>query len=492
MAPKLSIGLISTRNGIRLFLSQLLDLLGHPVFLLLELVYGQLVGSSGSFSCHGFLPQAVSPLPHPMCLSLSCFTSISLTIRYLGTELHSLSSLQTTTATMEKETSQQPPPISHAPDDSRAHYRVDEDIEFVGQILATRPPRRPRTGFNPGLDYLIMVLRRIYAHMMLGRDNLAGSDWVKRAEEENPILRHAWHMFGTSVEELQRASQARHGLLKSLREIDGLDITSFEELHTCDLMCRPFWSQSDFSLYDPRHSLDPFELDELKENEIAHVSLLRLNRHENPGQTLRALVDKSYGIFDIDGRSFLYSPHMPLIVRLEYTPESDPSTRLSFDSLRVLDLPEWTLCTVNGRHRFRTSGRNTYALIAAVRKRDAAMPQDSVQTFNIDGSDIIPEYRTHCTRKDAWSVEDATPATLVLFFGLVPGGVAMDTKPTRRRVNPETEKLAEEALPRYIAPLSEPDRHPNKSTESLKPESPRQFVLPLRQSRASPSRGEGV
>ncbi|KAH7258735.1 hypothetical protein B0J15DRAFT_368316, partial [Fusarium solani] len=221
--------------------------------------------------------------------------------------------------------------------DIRAHYRVDEDIEFVGQILVTRPPRCPRTGLNPGLDCLIVVLRRIYAHIMLGRYNLAGSDWVKKAEEENPILRHAWHMFGTSVEELQRASQARHDVLKALREIDGLDITSFNEMHTCDLMCRTFWSQHDFSLYDPRHSLDPFELDEWKENEIAHVSLLRLNRQENPGQTLQALVDKSYGIFDIDGRSFLYGPHMPLIVRLEYTP--DASTRLSFDDLRVLGLP---------------------------------------------------------------------------------------------------------------------------------------------------------
>ncbi|KAF4472485.1 hypothetical protein FALBO_610 [Fusarium albosuccineum] len=302
--------------------------------------------------------------------------------------------------------------------DIRDHYDVfGRDAAAVASLLESLSimdglkPRGPT-----GLNCLIMMLQRIYSHAMLGPDGLAKKDWFKVAEDNNPILSHAWHMFGQTRKARRTAGEARRELFESLVNTVDLANASFNELCRSELMNRTFWSQDDFRLYQPLYNMTTHKVDDLDRGKLAEASLLHLDRMNDPKLTLQNVADNAFGIFRTDGARRMFKPHKPVVVRVLYSPEKDPRHRLSVDSLHRFQLPYWRWCeSSDGTGLYDTSGRNDYALIAVVRERLDEKDHDGIRTCALGGTIMSPRYDP---TPGLWSLEDTIPRTYMLFFGL--------------------------------------------------------------------------
>ncbi|KAJ3544891.1 hypothetical protein NM208_g2796 [Fusarium decemcellulare] len=278
---------------------------------------------------------------------------------------------------------------------------------------------------HTGIECLIMVLQRIYSHGMLGPQGLAKRDWFKPAEDNNPILSHAWHMFDQTKKARRRAGQARRELFQSLMNTVDLANASFNELCRSELMNRTFWSQDDFRLYQPLYNMTTHKVDDLDPGKLAEASLLHLDRMKDPKLTLQTVADDAFGIFTSDGARRMFKPHKPFIVRVLYRPEKDPRHRLSFDSLRRFQLPYWRWCeSRDGTGLYDTSGRNDYSLIAVVRERVDEKDYDAISTYALRVTTMSPRFRS---TPDSWSLEDTIPRSYMLFFGLCEDVVLKET-----------------------------------------------------------------
>ncbi|KIL89034.1 hypothetical protein FAVG1_07428 [Fusarium avenaceum] len=282
--------------------------------------------------------------------------------------------------------SQPPNTIVMNPGDIRLGSPRPSD-ERIRSYLLSRPPLYQSFDETSGIDCLTMVLRRLHAHTMLGSHGFLGLRSFQDAEQDNATIRHSWQKFGTEHQERHDATNSWK-MLKIELGRHGLRANSpFGDLCNSALMNKTYWSQNEMRLLDA--------------------------------------VDRSFGIFEREGKPTLHRPARPYIFRVLYNPGSQQ--RLLFQELRGLILPFWTE-TGDRNDPFDKSGTAPYVLLAVVRIREKLIDQDYTRMYACQGSEIVCRYEPpHFLRTD-WSVGDADNNMYMLFYGVE--GVAPFGDPT--------------------------------------------------------------
>ena len=182
--------------------------------------------------------------------------------------------------------------------DIRDHYDIQDSYgaKVAHKILTVHPPQL--CSGSTGIDSLTTVLRRVYAHAMIGPDGLAQTQWVKDAEQNNPILAYAWTLMGNTEEDATAAQLVRARTIQSMGGIAGTDDPSFKELCTSDMMNRTFWSQRHFCLCYPVYSWMTYNILEQSPSVKATESIIMMDRIESPEITLQEAVDSKFGDFN--------------------------------------------------------------------------------------------------------------------------------------------------------------------------------------------------
>ncbi|RKL47055.1 hypothetical protein BFJ72_g2792 [Fusarium proliferatum] len=299
------------------------------------------------------------------------------------------------------------------------NYIRDDDlhgpnIDVIAAILEGRPPHFEPQDARSGFDCLIVVLRRIYSHVML--DLVPLPAWKGASEEENPILRLAWHLFGDEQTQREDAKRARHEVFGILDKKRISHKSSFEQLCTSSLMNKTFWSQDEFRLTDILYCIDTGAVADGSHDDIARTGLLELNHVETPGRTLQEVVDNSFGVITHKEKQILSRPNDPWVVRVVYTPDSNVSNRFDLKDLRTLHLPIWEQDEEDPDISYVIVGKNEYFLLAVVRLRDDRHPVEYVRTYGIHGSNIVGERQPPSIFNNEWSVRDGH-GKYMLFYG---------------------------------------------------------------------------
>ncbi|KAF5543370.1 hypothetical protein FNAPI_9692 [Fusarium napiforme] len=300
--------------------------------------------------------------------------------------------------------------------DIRTHYNIQgRDADIVASILETRHQSVKKKAMSPGLDCLVVVLRRIYSHVMLSRG--VSLDWIEASEAKNPVLRHAWHMFGDGQGEVQEAANDRQEVQKALLDLGFSQVPSFEDLCNSSLMNETFWSQDVFRLTDVLYYTATLKEADGSADEIARASLLELNQVENPGLSLQEIVDRSFGYITWKEQEVLSRPNRAWIVRVLYQPGNDDTARLDINGLRTLHLPIWEQNMNEMDSCFHEVGKAEYSILAVVRLKTDGHPEEYVRTYKGHGANILPSREPESYVNHKWSIKDA-PGKYMLFYGL--------------------------------------------------------------------------
>ncbi|RSL45933.1 hypothetical protein CEP51_016013 [Fusarium floridanum] len=251
---------------------------------------------------------------------------------------------------------------------------------------------------------------------MLGPDGLATKEWFSPAESENPILTHAWHMFGQGGEGERRALKAKTALLESLQGIGMTGAEPFCDLDRSVLMARTFWGQDEMALFRPSFDAGTFAVLPCTKQERGEKSLVKVHRQIGVSP-VQSKLKELFGCHTEGDRSIVSAPDRPAIIRVEYHPAEDPKDRPLFHSFRLIDFPAWTFHKTEGDTYFETAGRVPCTLLAVVRHRYEPTGSDSVRTYSANGANIVFQYEPREYTPGSWSLEDAKPHTYTLFYG---------------------------------------------------------------------------
>ncbi|EWG45980.1 hypothetical protein FVEG_06607 [Fusarium verticillioides 7600] len=263
-------------------------------------------------------------------------------------------------------------------------------------ILNGRPPSSNDIAASPGLACLIVVLRRIYAHLLGHPGATTFLNWVKSSEQENPILRVAWHPFGDYPEEIERATMSMNNLAKELASKGFSPDESFYTLCESSLMKRTFWAHQGVRVVSPPAQANMDSQDAA--GTYLQATLLEFHPAQKPGQTLQSFADEF----------FEATTARPPIIRTLY--HSDPSQPIDFNSLRSFVPPVHGNSSIDGREK-------KYLLLAVVRLNDTNHKNDYVRTYSIYGPNMIAEYEPPSFMAHRWSVREG-PAKYMLIHGL--------------------------------------------------------------------------
>ncbi|KAI7770457.1 hypothetical protein LZL87_002828 [Fusarium oxysporum] len=328
--------------------------------------------------------------------------------------------------------------------DVRDRYNITDDHQgqTASDILELQPPTDCE--HTTGLDALIVVLRRIYTATMFGPRGLAQVDWVKEAEEENPILKHAWHVMGDNNDERLAANKARADLIATLGTEMNAGVASFKDLCTSPLMNKTFWSQVHLSLFWPTLYLPSGKVVRQSPEDRATTNLIHLNREHNPDLTLQQAIYSQFDVEKVGSQEVIRRPKYPLIIRvLLRTKNVSPENRLEFEDIRQFLLPQWIEAEDEQGRFLDEDEPQRYTIIAVVRMRpdmtavretpgDESMDEehqnDTVRTYAQNGPNIIAAYEDGELMPPYWSVGDLRPYPLeyMLFYMRKPGEVMDD------------------------------------------------------------------
>ncbi|KAF4958521.1 hypothetical protein FGADI_2321 [Fusarium gaditjirri] len=335
--------------------------------------------------------------------------------------------------------------------DIRDCYDITNNSEttITFHLLELRPPVDCEG--TTGLDALIVVLRRVYASFMLGPDGLAQKDWYKKSEQDNPILKHAWHVMGDSLEERAAAGRSRADLISILSpQINA--VASFKELCTCPLMNSTFWSQPDLSLHWPILRLPSGGVVHQGPEVTATESLVILDREQCPGKSLQEAISSKFGLRQDGLDQLIYRPHRPFVVRvlLRNKGESEEN-RLEFKDIRHFLLPQWVSHTDEQVERLSETSPRPYTIVAVVKMRPGqsrgfmAM-SDAVRTYSFCGPNITALYEDETLMSGNWSVGDLSPFPMeyMLFYMPHPGELRNDLSSIPEYAPRNTNRLTSE------------------------------------------------
>ncbi|KAG5797261.1 hypothetical protein H9Q69_003730 [Fusarium xylarioides] len=374
--------------------------------------------------------------------------------------------------------------------DVRDLYDITDDYQgqTASDILELQPPTDCEN--TTGLDALIVVLRRIYTATMFGPRGLAQLDWVKEAEEKNPILKHAWHVMGDNSEERLAANEARSDLITALGSEMNAGVASFKDLCTSPLMNKTFWSQVHLSLSWPVLYLPSGKVVHQSPEDRATTNLVHVNREQNPDLTLQQSIYNQFGVKKVGSEEVVRRPKYPLIIRvLLRTKGVRSENRVELDDIRQFLLPQW-IEERDERGRFLEEDEpQCYTIIAVVRMRpDMTVVQeslgndsmveeyqnDNVRTYAQNGPNIIAAYEDGTLMSRYWSVEDlrSYPLEYMLFYMRKPGEVMDDPTGLREhaeppKINTEIWKNVNQVLDPLVAELR---KKKAQSAKELRPD----------------------
>ncbi|KAF5604559.1 uncharacterized protein FSUBG_6862 [Fusarium subglutinans] len=288
-------------------------------------------------------------------------------------------------------------------------YEFD-DRRIAASILDTRPPLWHGSKNTSGMDCLIVVLRRIYSFAMLAHGVSEDLGWVQESERMNPILGHAWHVFGQGSVEESNATMARSEVEKTLKDIKLDPNASFYDLCCSSLMNKTFWSKDVFRLSEPPFNTDTGEAINMSMDDIATSSIVQCR----DGRLVFYLALCKWS--DIPA---CFVPSQPWVVRVLFTCTQGQGDKNSFSLRRTLNLPVWEEIEEGPTLAFKKGHPMEYNLLAVVRLRDEELGgNDYVRTYSPYGPNIVPEYEPASFMSTEWSVE--SEGKYMLFYGISP------------------------------------------------------------------------
>ncbi|EWZ34257.1 hypothetical protein FOZG_12253 [Fusarium oxysporum Fo47] len=265
------------------------------------------------------------------------------------------------------------------------------------------------------MDCLIVVLRRIYSFAMLGEGVSDDLGWVQESEHKNPILGHAWHIFGEGPKAIDNATKARLEVEKALREIGLKPDASFYNLCCSSLMNDTVWSKDVFRLSEAPFNAGTGETIDLSNDEVAESSII----HWSNGRLV-----PSIGRRDWRGIPACFVPSQPWVIRVMFACSEVDRDNPSFSHKRKFLLPIWDEIQESPTLAFDKTDKVEYKLIAVVRLRDEKLGgNDYVRTYSPYGPNIIPEYEPSTIMSQKWSAE--SEGKYMLFYGLPPTDLQM-------------------------------------------------------------------
>ncbi|KAF4415662.1 hypothetical protein FACUT_13222 [Fusarium acutatum] len=151
-----------------------------------------------------------------------------------------------------KETQDIPPPTGFL-------WKVQFAIEvFEGKH--GKPVKEIQRELDSTQDPKFVVETRLLLDPLRANAGVLGTtlNWLAASENENPVLRLAWHTVGDGVQEVNDAVHSRQGVnaLPLMRLDPG---ASFEELCKSSLMNKTFWSQDEFRLADVLYCMETLD-----------------------------------------------------------------------------------------------------------------------------------------------------------------------------------------------------------------------------------------
>ena len=224
--------------------------------------------------------------------------------------------------------------------DVRQVHDFERDGEAAAARLANYPPLWDGIQWSTGIDCLIVVIRHIYCNTMMSLELHKELAWFEESEARNPILGHAWHMFGCEDGEVEKATEDRKKVHKTLLELGILPSESFTAICDSSLMNETFWSQDVFRLTRP--PIDATTGDEipLSANEIAKLSKLKF-KPEARGACIQDIFSNAFGVQQWKGRQLFLVPSEPWVVRVLYHANVSLCDSITIQQLKTLKLPVW-------------------------------------------------------------------------------------------------------------------------------------------------------
>ncbi|CAG7565830.1 unnamed protein product [Fusarium equiseti] len=299
--------------------------------------------------------------------------------------------------------------------DIRRNYDFERDARAAATRLANYPPRWHGGKRASGIDCLLVVIRHIYCNGMMSPNLDQELEWFKDSEAKNPILGHAWHVFGNEKAEMETSTKDRRKVNADLERLGFHDPPSFTQICDSELMNETFWSQDIFRLSHP--PVDPTTGDDipLSANEIAELSKL-VFKPEIPRSCIQDVVDQAFGHKEWKGRQMFVVPHDPWVVRVLYQADSNLCDGVTIKQLKTLTLPVWVQKEGVEYVCLEEVDRLDYFLMAVVRLREQHDDPDLVRTYSPLGQNVPGAYETPSFVKDGWSV--AQSGTYMLFYGI--------------------------------------------------------------------------
>ncbi|RGP71994.1 hypothetical protein FLONG3_6893 [Fusarium longipes] len=237
--------------------------------------------------------------------------------------------------------------------------------------------------------------------------------WPQKSESRNPILTHAWHVFGDAPEDVERTTQDRKKVEETLKFL-GIDPrASFQDLYTSALMIETFWSNFIFLVSEPVNSVETGETVTMSPEEIFGINTLVLDHAKTPNACLQDIVKQRFGRREWKGDQVALIPTNPYVFRVVYHTDNSQSDSLTINQLKTVWLPTWAQVG-DAPVSFAKNGQTNYFLSAVVRNRPNQNAPDLVRTYNAYGVNMRFKYEPETFMSKDWSIKDA-PRTYFLF-----------------------------------------------------------------------------
>lgn len=302
------------------------------------------------------------------------------------------------------------------------NLRQEQKTDLLVRFWPTRG--HDRGASTSGINCLIVLLKRIYAALL---DPLWNEDdeSVKRMENDNPFMAHAWLVLGPKTKDVGAALDKLIAQVwgTTLENIAAEDL-QFKNLASHSRMKTTLWSMNQFTLMLGRHlwsqknphqwrwlqdRTTPTEVKDYFEkwNPTPTPDSVRLDAF--PGMSLDVEVNKLFGEFSVRDSTVLVRPDAPVFFYATFTVKGVGEEKLDFNAFRRFTLKVGKFVDVAGTMRWRRTGRPgqmPYTLIALVKYRNSTDDSDTIRVYDELGNMNIPNEKTPDYATPSWRMAD--------------------------------------------------------------------------------------
>ncbi|KAI1865059.1 uncharacterized protein JN550_008605 [Neoarthrinium moseri] len=279
-----------------------------------------------------------------------------------------------------------------------------------------------------GVDVVVTLLRHLSS--MLAPWTRA--PWRRDGEEFTnedrfPILRLAWSDLSRTLESMAAQDEARRAIVTHLGIMDRP--VTFLDIMDCPLMYEALMQTKAYQLYSSLIVSQPLEesLNGKWDIDGTGASRLDLARrcvvHWDCQDDLDTHVSKKFGFFEHrgNGRRYLYQFNQPGILQVRFrslvASRAERQQLHGFRKIWKITVDGSTICQVdeNGHYCTEANPRYDYVLVAVVRLRDGAIPNDVIRRYSANGDHVHEPSDFLHAGTHRWSVADEN-TSFVLFY----------------------------------------------------------------------------